>query len=101
MKIPMDGPKLPKKSVYFKRELDIYQKFPNYPDIIIILKIPIEVSIERKPDEHNNPRIIHNISKKIEAIDSLSNLDNSIIINATEKYSEVLKLIKAFIWRKI
>lgn len=101
MKIPMDGPKLPEESIFHRKEFDVYKKFPDYPDIIIILKIPIEVSISRKPDEHNNPSIIHNISKKMEAIDNLHNLKDSIIIDATKEYSEVLKSVKSFIWGKI
>ena len=85
----------------FKKHFDVYKKFPDYPDIIIILKIPIEVSISRKPDEHNNSSIIHNIGKKIEAIDNLDNLKDSIIIDAAKEYPEVLKSVKSFIWRKI
>jgi thymidylate kinase len=101
MDLIMDGPKLRKKSALYKKERNIYNRIDNYPHLIIILKIPIEVSISRKPEEHSDPKRVDNLKKKIKAITSIENLTNVIVVDATQSYEAVKKEVKSIIWKNI
>ena len=98
MDIPMDGPKLPSKSFWYRREREIYDKFNNYPDVLILLKIPLKVSIARKPDEHDNIERIENLGKKIEALKPIESLNDIHIVDATAEYSQVKRKVQSIIW---
>jgi thymidylate kinase len=101
MELIMDGPKLKEKSSLYTKERDIYDKIDNYPHLIIILKIPIEVSVSRKPEEHSDPKRVDNLKKKIKAITSIEKLPNIIVIDATQSYNAVKKEVKSIIWNNI
>ncbi len=101
MELIMDGPKLKEKSALYNRERDIYNKIDNYPHLIIILKIPIEVSVSRKPEEHSDPKRVNNLKKKISAITSIEKLPNIYIVDATQSYEAVKKEVKSLIWKNI
>jgi len=101
MELIMDGPKLKKKSSLYNKERDIYNKIDNYPHLIIILKIPIEVSVSRKPEEHSDPKRVDNLKKKISAITSIEKLPNIYIVDATQSYEAVKKEVKSLIWKNI
>lgn len=101
MKRPMDGPKLKPSSFLSESEKAIYESFPNYPDLIIYLRIPLEVSISRKPEEHNNDTRIAGLKNKIDALESLPQLKNLIVVDATRPYEEVRKEIKSIVWHYI
>lgn len=101
MELIMDGPKLKKKSSLYNKERDIYNKIDNYPHLIIILKIPIEVSVSRKPEEHSDPKRVNNLKKKIKAITSIEKLPNIFVVDATQSYEAVQKEVKSLIWKNI
>ena len=101
MNLIMDGPKLKKKSFLYKKERKIYSYIDDYPHLIIILKIPIEVSVARKPDEHCGIDRINNLKKKIEAINNIENLSNVVVVDATKSYENVRKEVKSIIWNNI
>ena len=90
-----------KKSSLYNKERDIYNKIDNYPHLIIILKIPIEVSVSRKPEEHSDPKRVNNLKKKIKAITSIEKLPNLFVVDATQSYEAVQKEVKSIIWNNI
>jgi len=101
MELIMDGPKLKEKSSLYNKERDIYNKIDDYPHLIIILKIPIEVSVDRKPEEHSDPKRVDNLKNKISAITSIEKLPNIYIVDATQSYEAVKKEVKSLIWKNI
>ena len=94
-------PKAEKKSFLYKKERKIYSYIDDYPHLIKILKIPIEVSVARKPDEHCGIDRINNLKKKIEAINNIENLSNVVVVDATKSYENVRKEVKSIIWNNI
>ena len=95
---PMDGPRLPQDSILHNKEFEIYNSITRYPDLTIILNVPIEISIQRKPSLHNNIKTVTQIKNKILAVSKLEHIPNSLIIDGSKDYEIVRKKIKQFIF---
>jgi len=102
MEEPMDGPRLPESSFWYKTEQGLYAKMADYPDIGIVLSIDIATSIDRKP-EHSSDKYRIPIEKKIDAISSLDIFGKKgmLRVDATQSFKEVLAEAKNWIWENV
>lgn len=99
---PMDSPRLNKENLCYQEEKKQYHKIKKIqPDIIITLNVTLEKAVERKPKEHKNPKMISIISKKIKTAKRTNRLDNSVQVDATRDYEEVLRKCKKIIWENM
>lgn len=103
MNDPMDCPKLNSMDIqYFrKKELELFNIIDNYPDLLIILDIDLEISLRRK-EEHIN--IKKRLKEKIEAVKKLKSIDihkDIHIVDATKNQNLVLAEIKSIIWKNL
>lgn len=98
----MDGPRVTsdnKKMMH--KERDIYRKIDKYPDLLFVMNVSIETSVNRKP-EHENTRIRDNILKKINAVNDLpDSIDdkNVYFIDANRNIDLVMSEVKCIIWK--
>lgn len=104
MPLPMDGPRLKEDETGYQEEQQIYQLLPDYPDLLIVLKVDEAVAVKRKPENtEGRPRVI--LHDKIEAINQLCENPpeycNLVVIDANQPYSDVEKHVKSIIWDSI
>jgi len=100
-----DGPQIRDRqdaviNLKFLRKLEnrIYSRLAAMPpDLVIKLKVPLEVSRARKPDEN-----LEMVKRKIDITDSLTfNGTNIISIDAARPLEEVLRSVKTAVWNSL
>lgn len=103
MDMPMDGPRV-KSSFRLLHTIErcFYKDIEPYPEILIVLQIPLDVSVKRKP-EHKNEILKKQIEKKITAVNQLSNSikeEDIYFIDASQELNKVIIDIKRIIWSR-
>lgn len=94
-----DGPKIEKESSYLaKLEKKNFMTIENYfPDIVIKLKLPLEMILLRRPDDN-----IDILKKKTKIVEQL-NYNNSLQleVDASMPFEEEILFIKRIIWDEL
>lgn len=94
---PMDGPRLSKNGTlagrcFAKRESKIYEGI-EYPDRIFVLQVGLEELRKRKTDLSLETHKI-----KAAAVNSISEQESLVLIDASKPYEDVLLQVKRLIW---
>ncbi|MSM38730.1 MAG: hypothetical protein GJT30_03790 [Geobacter sp.] len=93
---PMDGPRLFGSNSWFSQRESLYYQNLVYPNRIFVLKVAFDELRKRKTDL---PLDIHML--KAEAVNSITEREGIIIVDANRSYEEVLLQIKTLIWQEL
>jgi len=96
MSIPMDGPRLSGAGGRFAQCESVWYQKLVYPHCIFVLRVAFDELRKRKADLPLDTHML-----KADAVNSITERDGIVVVDANRSYEEVLLQIKRLIWQEL